>query len=168
MIAWSVELSEFELEYEPREPLKVQCLSDFAAELSSEPNVELEWWVLYVDGASNVRGSGAGVILEGPRDLVLEQSLKFDFKVSNNEAEYEVMIPRLRLAKEIGVKAVRCKSDSQLVTGQVGGNFQTKEPHLTKYLCKVNSLIAEFEKFEVDHITREKNSRADLLSKLAS
>lgn len=108
------------------------------------------------------------MILEGPGDFVFEQSLKFDFKVFNNEVEYEAMIAGLRLAKEIEVKAVRCKSDSQLVTGQVGGTFQTKESHLTRYLCKVNSLIAEFEKFEVGHITREKNSRADLLSKLAS
>lgn len=113
-------------------------------------------------------GSGAGVILEGPGDLVLEQSLRFDFKVSNNEAEYEAMIAGLKLAKEVGVKAVKCRSNSQLVIGQVRGAFQTREPHLTRYLCIVNSLVFEFEKFEIEHISRDKNSRADLLSKLAS
>lgn len=56
MIAWSVELSEFGIEYEPRGPIKDQCLSDFAAELLPEPKLESDWWILYVVGASNVRG----------------------------------------------------------------------------------------------------------------
>lgn len=66
------------------------------------------------------------------------------------------------------MKFVRCKSDLQLVTGQILGTFQTKEPHLTRYLCKVNSLVSVFSKFEIEHIPREKNVRANLLSKLAS
>lgn len=57
------------------------------AELSPAPSLDSEWWIPYVDGESNVRGSGVGVILEGPGDVVLGQSLMFDFKVSNNEAE---------------------------------------------------------------------------------
>ena len=40
--------------------------------------VSLEW-TLYVDGSSNGRGSGAGVILEGLNDMTLEYSLKFNF-----------------------------------------------------------------------------------------
>lgn len=59
--------------------MKAQCLSDFVAELSPEPSVDSVWWTLYVDGASNVKGNGARIILEGPGDLVLKQSLRFDF-----------------------------------------------------------------------------------------
>jgi len=33
MIAWSVELSKFEIEYEPQEPIKSQYLADFISEL---------------------------------------------------------------------------------------------------------------------------------------
>lgn len=35
MIAWSIELLEFRLKYEPRGPLKAKCLFDFMAKLSS-------------------------------------------------------------------------------------------------------------------------------------
>ncbi|MCI78084.1 gag-pol polyprotein, partial [Trifolium medium] len=45
-----------------------------------------------VDGSSNLRGSGAGVVLEGPDGVLIEQTLRFDFKASNNQAEYEALI----------------------------------------------------------------------------
>ena len=55
-----------------------------------------------MDGSLNGKGSGAGVILEGPNDIVLKYSLKFDFKTTNNQAEYEALVASLQLAKEIG------------------------------------------------------------------
>jgi len=45
-----------------------------------------------VDGSSNQQGSGAGVILEGPNGLLIEQALRFAFKASKNQAEYEALI----------------------------------------------------------------------------
>lgn len=75
------------------------------------------WWNLYIDRESNVNGSGAGIILDGPDDVTLEQALKFNFKASNNQAEYEALIAGLKLAKEVEVKKVRCHTNSQLVQG---------------------------------------------------
>ncbi|XP_020209259.1 uncharacterized protein LOC109794199 [Cajanus cajan] len=40
MIAWSVELSEFGIQYESRGPLKAQCLADFVADLTPSTPVE--------------------------------------------------------------------------------------------------------------------------------
>ena len=40
--------------------------------------------MLYMDGSLNSKGNTAGIILEGPDDMVLVYSLKFDFKVINN------------------------------------------------------------------------------------
>jgi len=57
-------------------------------------------WVLSVDGFSNQQGSEAGIILEGPNGLLIEQALKFAFKVSNNQAEYETLVAGMLLAKE--------------------------------------------------------------------
>ena len=41
-------------------------------------------WTIYVDGSSNSKGSGAGIILENPEGVSIEHSLKFDFLMSNN------------------------------------------------------------------------------------
>jgi len=74
--------------------------------------------VLSEDGSSNQQGSGAGVILEGPNGLLIEQALRFPFKASNNQAEYEALIAGMLLAKEMGARSLVAKSDSFLVTGR--------------------------------------------------
>jgi len=37
-----------------------------------------------MDGASNMEGSGVGIIIEGLGNVTLEQVLKLNFKESNN------------------------------------------------------------------------------------
>lgn len=56
---------------------------------------------MYVDGSSNAKGSGVGVILEIPDEVILEQFLTFKFETTNNQAEYEALLADLRLAKEV-------------------------------------------------------------------
>lgn len=41
---------------------------------------------------SNVKGSDTGILLEGLSDLLIDQYLKFEFRVNNNQAEYEAFI----------------------------------------------------------------------------
>jgi len=55
----------------------------------SQPDPNDFQWVLSVDGSFNQQGTEAGVIIEGPNGLLIEQTLKFAFKASNNQAEYE-------------------------------------------------------------------------------
>jgi len=95
MVHWVVELLEFDVQYEPRSPIEGQVYADFVVELSSGGTHQEEEasfrWVLSVDGSSNQQGSEAGVILEGPNGLLIEQALRFAFKVRNNQAEYEAL-----------------------------------------------------------------------------
>jgi len=79
-----------------------------------------------MDGSSNQQGSGAGVILEGLNGLLIEQALRFAFKASNNQAEYEALVARMLLAKEMGARSLLVKSDSLLITRQVTGEFEAK------------------------------------------
>ena len=55
-----------------------------------------------------------------------------------------------------------------MVTNQVKGEFQTKEPQLGRYLNKVITLAESFEYFEIEYIPKEQNLQAGLFSKLAS
>ena len=48
---------------------------DFMVELSpegSQPDPNDFQWILSIDGSSNQQGNGAGVILEGPSELLIE------------------------------------------------------------------------------------------------
>ncbi|XP_068477156.1 uncharacterized protein [Phaseolus vulgaris] len=172
MVRWAVELSEFDILYEPRGSIKGQVYTDFVAELSLGSTHQEEevgsQWVLSVDGSSNQQGSGAGVVLEGPNGFLIKQALRFVFKASNNQAEYEALIVGMLLAKEMGARSLLAKSDSQLITGQVTGEYQAKHPQMAAYLKYVQVLKGAFVAFELVYVPREQNARADLLAKLAS
>ena len=100
--------------------------------------------------------------------MLIEQALRFAFKASNNQAEYEALIAGMLLAKEMGAQSLLAKSDSQLVTGQVTGEYQAKDPQMVAYLRYVQVLKGASAMFELEHVPREQNARAYLLAKLAS
>ena len=92
----------------PRTSIKGQVLADLVAEFT-EPEIEelpsvgnmdeklvgtisqycLLTWEVYVDRASNQKGSGVGLVLMSPKKVVIEKSLRLDFSAANNEAEYK-------------------------------------------------------------------------------
>jgi len=55
---------------------------DFVNDLQQTPTENQ--WTLHVDGSSNPKGVGVGIVLEGPNDILIEKSLHFAFKTSNN------------------------------------------------------------------------------------
>nr|XP_025664515.1 uncharacterized protein LOC112762925 [Arachis hypogaea] len=169
MMTWAIELSQYDLQYEPRHAIKAQAMADFLVEVTgSPPKIPSTWWKLPVDGASNQTFGGAGIILKSPTEVVYEQSVKFEFPVSNNQAEYEALHGGLVLVKEVGATRVEVCSDSQVVTSQINGTYQARDSLLQKYLERVKKLSEEFDEVTVQHVPRERNTRADLLSKLAS
>ncbi|XP_072087011.1 uncharacterized protein [Arachis hypogaea] len=169
LIKWAVELSEFDIRYQPRGPIKSQFLADFIAELTlpSEDD-HAKQWILYVDGSSNHEGCGAGIRLEADDGFILEHSIHLAFKASNNQSEYEALLAGLRLCLDLQISTIKVYCDSLLVVQQVNDLFQVKDPLLSKYLLLVKKFSKKFLKFEIEHIPREQNQRADLLSKLGS
>jgi len=69
MSSWAVELSEFNIRYELHGPIKAQCLLDFVNDL--QQTLIEDQWTLHVDGSSNLKGDGAGIVLEGPNDILI-------------------------------------------------------------------------------------------------
>ncbi|XP_072062336.1 uncharacterized protein [Arachis hypogaea] len=113
-------LSEPPILQTPELALKSQALVDFVAEITvDEPGPTANTWTLYVDEASNNKGSGAGILLEDEKETALEQSIQFTFHASNNQGEYEALIAGLRLAHTIGVTQLSVKYDSLHVLQQV-------------------------------------------------
>ncbi|GKV42983.1 hypothetical protein SLEP1_g50332 [Rubroshorea leprosula] len=172
LIGWSVELSEYDLTFQPRTTIKGQAIADFLVECISantEENApEQPIWVLYVDGVANDEGAGAGAVLVGPDGFQSEHALRFKFQATNNAAEYEALIYGLKLASELKVQNIQVFSDSQLVVGQVKGSCEIRDPQLSRYASVVNRLKSTFVLFRIDKIPRTDNHRADELSKLAS
>ncbi|GAU25741.1 hypothetical protein TSUD_216720 [Trifolium subterraneum] len=168
MLKWSLELAEFDISFEDRKALKAQVLADFVAEMTTSTTSEKNKWTIFVDGSSNLQGSGAGIILEKGDGVLIEVSLGLSFPTTNNQAEYETFLAGLKLAEDMGAEEIKIFTDSQLVASQVLGEYQTKEERLLEYLTLIKTKLGKFKETEVKHVPREHNARADVLSKLAS
>ena len=107
-------------------------------------------------------------MLEGPGEIVVELAMKFEFKTSNNQAEYEAIIVGLHLAMELEITKLICKSDSRLVIGQLTEEYDVRENLLQQYYHFVKNLLYRFGEVSFQHVRRENNTRADTLSRLAT
>jgi hypothetical protein len=74
MVMWSVELSEFEIDFQHWEAIKSQVITNFMDELTHTPNEDS--WVLFVDGSFNSNGTGARIVMEGTSGLTIYQLTK--------------------------------------------------------------------------------------------
>ena len=107
-------------------------------------------WKLQVDGSSNTKGSGLGLVLTSPQGDVIEQAVRCGFKATNNEAEYEAMIAGLGLAKDLGIGKIVVFSDSQLVVNQMQGSYQAQDNKMTAYLNKTKELQSAFDECTIN------------------
>ena len=104
--------------------MKAQILINFIIEYMPTDDRQIEdqsqgeilepAWILHVDKASNIKGCGTCLILTNIDGMVIEYDLQFAFKASNNQAEYEALIARLKIAKNLDVK---CKDIHRLSVG---------------------------------------------------
>ncbi|GKB14189.1 reverse transcriptase domain-containing protein [Tanacetum coccineum] len=94
--------------------------------LMEEEEALPEPWTLFTNGSSCTDGSGEGVILTNPEGMEFTYALRFRFDATNNEAKYEALIARLRIAEQIGVKNLQAHVDSRLVANQVNRTHAAK------------------------------------------
>ena len=125
-------------------------------------------WKLFVDGASNMRGAGAGAVLVSPEGLILEQAVRLGFLASNNEAEYKALLIGLRSAIRLGADHLQFFCDSQLVVNHISGEYLAWDERMLSYLSIVKFLLSKFDFVQVKQIKRKHNSHADILAKLAT
>nr|XP_009383140.1 PREDICTED: uncharacterized protein LOC103970956 [Musa acuminata subsp. malaccensis] len=171
LLKWSVELGEFDIHYVPRTVIKTQSVADFIAELADggngSPKQTEEAWDLHVDGSATSSSAVAGLVLSAPDGRSFERSLRFGFRATKNEAEYEALLAKLKLALEMQVDVIRVFTDSQLVAEQLSDGYEAREPTMERYLAKVKSLVSNFSRFTLSKVSRNQNERADKLAKMA-
>ncbi|KAJ9566843.1 hypothetical protein OSB04_002809 [Centaurea solstitialis] len=168
---WNIYLSGFDIEFKPKTAIKSQVLADFVAEFSPrmEPTTcdeivmisDNKPWILYVDGSSNVRGSGLGVVLKSSQGGNMAYSIRYD-------AKYEALIAGLDIAYKLGARHLNARSDSLLIVNQVNGDFQAKDSKMMSYLKIVKDRVARFDHFAIEQIPRDLNTQADALANLGS
>ena len=83
-------------------------------------------------------------MLISPEGHKIRCALRFKFRASNKEAEYEALIAGVRLAKELQACNIQIYNDSQLVVNQVNGIYRAYGDKMAAYLEKAKGLMETF------------------------
>jgi hypothetical protein len=102
-----MELSEHVIDFEKRSAIKSQVLADFITDWTEPTNytegpVPESPWQVYCDGAWGNNGASASAIRISPSGIKLRYAARLQFiketdKCTNNIAEHEAVLLRLRL-----------------------------------------------------------------------
>lgn len=124
---------------------------------------------IFVDGASkgNPGPSGIGFVFVDEKKSVVKKLFKFIGNATNNIAEYTALIYGLQEALIDRYENITIKSDSELMTKQLRGEYRVKNENLRPYYEQFLHLSRGFNKVEVVSIPREDNSLADKLANKA-
>ena len=120
---------------------------------------------LYADGGArgNPGPAAIGAVLKDAQGKIVAELSKFIKKATNNQAEYAALIFGCEKALELGATELKILLDSKLVVEQVAGRWKIKDLELRKAVAKTHTLLAQFKKWEIQHIPRTKNHEADRL-----
>ena len=146
MIQWAIELSQFDIEYQPRMAIKAQVLLDFIAEFTSpdtwrQPGRNLDdpyGRIIHIEERQSRRRH------HFPWGGYFEVWSLTQIPHNQQRSKVRGYTDGVRIAQALGVKNVLLRSDSQLIVGQVKRDFEAKETSMQKYLKLMNQLVSNF------------------------
>jgi ribonuclease HI len=121
--------------------------------------------VVHVDGGArgNPGPAAIGAVVSTPEGEVLDESHARIGDATNNVAEYRGLLHGLERARALGATEVEIVNDSELVARQVAGRYKVKQEHLKPLHAQALDALAEFERWSIRSVPRERNARADAL-----
>ncbi|XP_076924505.1 uncharacterized protein LOC143586971 [Bidens hawaiensis] len=116
---WAIELGEHSIKYKPRPAERGQeCLNNPQPPVPPEKD---RVWSLFTDGTSSGEGSGAGLRLVNLEGQEFTYAIKLNFKSTNTEAENEVFLVGLQIARKLGICHLEARVDSMMIEEQITG-----------------------------------------------
>lgn len=120
---------------------------------------------IFTDGGSRGNpgpAAGAYVLLDENNHQLFGQA-KFIPHATNNIAEYTGLLNGLKKAFSLGAENIKIYSDSELMVRQINGQYKVKNEGLREYFTQCFDWLTKFKSWQMNHIPREKNQKADKL-----
>jgi ribonuclease HI len=123
----------------------------------------------WCDGGSrgNPGPSGYGVVVQDAQKQIIGELSDFLGRKTNNFAEYSGLLAALDFALTNRHPRLRVISDSELMVKQIKGQYKVNSPELRPLYDEAKRRIAQLDGFQIQHVLREKNRRADELANQA-
>ncbi|KAL0427002.1 UNVERIFIED_CONTAM: Kirola [Sesamum latifolium] len=115
-----------------------------------------------------LQGQCDGIILTSPKRDKLGFALKFDFKASNNEIEYEALMTGIKMALDAEARNLTGYSDPQLVTSQMEGTYNINKDKMKEHLREITELKNRLKGFQLHQIPHTENTKVDYLAWLTN
>ena len=125
--------------------------------------------VAYIDGGSrgNPGPAGYGVRIEDEEGRVVDELNGAIGTATSNRAEYRGLIAALEYLAAHGHRDAIVRSDSELLTRQMRGEYRVRQPELAILHGRARELASRLERVRFEHVPRERNRRADALANAA-
>ena len=75
----------------------------------------------------------------------MEHAVRFEFMASNIKAEYKALLLGINVCCNSRARTLSAYSDSQIIIGQVNGEFEAKDDNMRMYLQKVKAMVKQLE-----------------------
>jgi phosphopantetheine--protein transferase-like protein len=125
--------------------------------------------VAYIDGGArgNPGPAGYGVRIETADGALVDEVYGGIGIATNNVAEYRGLLAALTYLAEHEYQDVTIRSDSQLLTKQMIGDYRVRNPGLKPLYLQASALVTRLGRVRFEHIPRAENTEADRLANLA-
>jgi ribonuclease HI len=121
--------------------------------------------VVHVDGGArgNPGPAAAACVISTPDGDVLGEQVRLLGTATNNVAEYRALLLGLECAREMGAGEVEVVGDSELIAKQVTGAYRVKHDTLKPLHRAALAALAQFDRWSIRTVPRERNAHADAL-----
>jgi uncharacterized repeat protein (TIGR04076 family) len=123
---------------------------------------------LHIDGGArgNPGPAAAGIVIIDDKDRPRFEAGYFLGRATNNQAEYRALLIGLDAVGAMKPDEITIYSDSELLVKQLTGEYRMKSELLAPLLEQAQHMLLRYQ-WQVRHLPREKNKRADELVNLA-
>ena len=109
--------------------------------------------------------AGAGFVLQtADKTVRVERAIPLG-ETTVGVAEYRALIAGLSEALAHEIRCLHVYSDSEFMCRQLQGKYKVRARNIRPLYEWASKLIAQLDKFCIEHITRDGNQRADELAK---
>jgi ribonuclease HI len=121
--------------------------------------------VVHVDGGArgNPGPAAIGVVVADAEGNVLDELAETIGVATNNVAEYRALLRGVEWARGLGADELQIVNDSELVARQLTGAYKVKHAAMKPLYEEAIAALRAFERWEIQSVPREQNSRADEL-----
>lgn len=124
---------------------------------------------MHIDGGArgNPGPAGAGVVIATDAGERIYEGAFFLGEQTNNAAEYQALLHALQRVQPLKPATLQIRSDSELLVRQITGEYKVRNPGLQELYERAQKLLLKVGLWQIQHVRREHNRRADELANLA-